>query len=144
MATVRVQPEPISLWTYLGIPVLVQLRNFPLVGVQVRFKEQLPHSEDPKTQAWIPEPVMTPRVDEKNQLIGMDPEATQLIQFAVLYEVEGHPDLLEMRWFSRPPDPHKKDDPFKKAVICSLIQRQDIVSVSRVARVEEASTILLT
>ncbi len=126
-----------SLTAYLGVPVLVQLKNFPIVGVAVRFREKLTYSDEREIAQWIPEPVM----DKTPQ--GVVPSGTQLIQYAVLSEVDGSESHLEMTWFSRPPDPRDPNDLHKKSVVATLIHMDDIMCVTRVVSVDEASPILL-
>lgn len=118
--------EKSSLQQYIGIPVLVQLK-LPIVGSVVRYQQKLDYAEKPDVASWIPEPMM----DESG------PQATQMIQFAVLLEVEGSDTMLEMRWMAPKTDVNQQ-----LGVIATLIDMDSIAAVTRVLKIHEASLIL--
>lgn len=118
--------EKSSLQNYLGIPVLVQLKN-PLVGVKIGGFQRLPFASEPEKAQWIPCPLAV-----EGRI-----EATQVLQFATLLEVDGSDTMLEIRWQMPRANPDERE-----AVLATLIDLDSIAAVTRVHSVSESSLII--
>lgn len=104
---------------YLGVPLVIQLKQ-PLVGVFVRVKEKAPHFVDQEATQWIPQPAMTDK--------GI--ESTQVLQLAVISEIDDAMGCCEIQWNSVSPEP--------RAIIATLMDLDNISAVTRVVSVTES------
>lgn len=103
---------------YLGVPVVIQLKQ-PLVGIFVRAKEQAPHFTDKISPQWIPQPATNDK----------GPEATQILQMAVISEIDDAMGCCEIQWNSVLQEP--------RAIIATLMDLENISAVTRVVSVTE-------
>ncbi len=76
---------------------------------------------------------------------GGSPSATQLAAYAVIHPVEGS-SLLEMVWSSIPDAPAAGSGSLigPVATLATLLDARDIVAVTRVVSVPEASSLILS
>lgn len=109
---------------YLGVPLVIQLKN-PLVGVFVRVKEKALHFSEPGTPQWIPQPAASDK----------GTEVTQVLQMAVISEIDEAMGCCEVQWMSVAENP--------RSVIATLMDLDNISAVTRVVSVAEPSSILL-
>jgi hypothetical protein len=109
---------------YLGVPLVIQLKN-PLVGVFVRAKEKATHFSDPAAMYWIPQPAISDK----------GTEVTQVLQMAVISEIDDAMGCCEVQWMSVAETP--------RTVIATLMDLENISAVTRVVSVAEPSSILL-
>lgn len=118
---------------YFGVPVVVQLK-FPLAAVKVSAKGRLPYADDPTASHWIPEPIME----------NGSPSGTQLLVYAVLHPIEGT-TLLEVVWASVPDMPPEGSGALIGPIgtLATVIESKDIVAVTRVVSMPEASSLIL-
>ncbi len=109
---------------YLGVPLVIQLKN-PLVGVFVRVKEKAPYFADAANPQWIPQPAASDK----------GTEVTQVLQMAVISEIDEAMGCCEVQWRSVTETP--------VGVIATLMDLENISAVTRVVSVTEPSSILL-
>lgn len=104
---------------YLGVPLLIQLK-LPLVGVIVLQKVAFPHfKEGSEVPVWVPQPAT-----------GKEgPEATQLLQGAVISRIDDAMGTCEIQWLALGATP--------RTVIATLMDLDNIAAVSRVVSVTE-------
>lgn len=102
---------------YLGEPVVVQLK-LPLVGIVVKTQESAPHFKTPSVPAWVPMAAAGPQ--------GA-PEATQLLQGAVISEIDEAMGTCEIQWLAISPSP--------RSVVATLMDLDNIAAVTRVVSV---------
>lgn len=119
--------EKSSLQNYLGIPVLVQLKQ-PLIGVTIGGYQRLRFATDPSTPQWVPIPLVR----------GDRIEVTQVVQVATLSEVEGSDTMLEILW--EMPRLNATD---RETVLGTLIGMDDILAVTRIHSVSEVSPLII-
>jgi hypothetical protein len=103
---------------YLGVPLVIQLKQ-PLVGVFVKVQEKAPHFSDKATAQWIPQPATS----EKGT------EATQILQMAVISEIDDAMGCCEVQWMSIAQNP--------RSIIATLMDLDNIAAVTRVVSVAE-------
>ena len=104
---------------YLGVPLVIQLKQ-PLVGVFVKVQEKGPHFADKTTAQWIPQPAAS---------AGGAPEATQILQMAVISEIDEAMGCCEVQWMSIAQSP--------RGIIATLMDLDNISAVTRVVSVTE-------
>lgn len=119
-----------SIKAFFGVPVLVQLK-FPLAQVRVVGKSTIPYSDESDASQWIPEELF-----EEGS-----PIATQLVRYAVLHQLEEPGTLIEMVWATMGPTPNGAQLPLT-VTIATLIDSRDIVAITRVVSVPEASLVV--
>ena len=119
---------------FFGVPVLIQLR-FPICGVMVRSRGTLPYAEESEKSQWVPEPFLSPEGSH---------EGTQLMACAVIQPVNGGaPTTVEVTWTSIPAPPTAGQIIDTVATVGTLIDSKDIVAITRVVSVKEASALIL-
>lgn len=110
---------------YLGIPVTVQLKEtFVMVGVSG--KKSAPHFPA-REPVYTPQAVMQPE----------GPATTHLIDFAILSEIEGSSDMLEMMMLA--PGPIEKST----AVTSTLLPVSLIAFVTRIGQEPKEPSMIL-
>lgn len=117
---------------FYGQPVIVQLR-FPLAAVEVKDKGKLPYADLNDKSYWIP----------NSKLENGSPTATQLIEFAVLRQLDEAGTVIEMVWTSVPAAPRPGQVMGTTATIATLIDTRDIVAITRVVDVSEPESSLI-
>lgn len=120
---------------YLGVPVNIQLRE-TMVMVACSEKQKLKYAADAETPQWIPEGLFAPPSAPDGQ---PQPMGIVNIKYAVLSEIEGKPDWLEVRFAA--PGPEKGS----LVVLGMLVRLLDLGYVTRIVMPpEEPSRILFT
>ncbi len=114
-----------TLKKFIGVPVVVQLRSL-ICMVTVNQKQSLSYADSPETPQWMPAAIMQSSPE------GDRPSVTQLIEYAVLREIEGSDTHLEMT-FSAPTSLGVV------ATLVTLVARAQIDFVTRVSNMPEGS-----
>lgn len=104
---------------YLHVPLLIQLK-LPLVGALVTQKVAFPHFKDGiEVPVWVPQPAASKE----------GPEATQLLQGAIISRIDDAMGTCEIQWLALNATP--------RSVIATLMDLDNIAAVTRVVSVTE-------